>query len=245
MQICGTTVGSARAQAFAQFVGTLRTGKQTFQQRAQVEAGAADHDRKMAALRDLADRRACLPGILAGREGFAGIGNINQVMRNARAIFARRLGGPDFKVAIHSNRIAADDLSGESVRRARWRAQICRNAVGPRMTSSRGSGECGSIQRAPQGMVLPKRTNAMIRISSAITSNPTSFTRSRDFWRSYHSGVLECGSRADGRFGVHSAILLAGLLHIALLAGCNRSGSARPDTVREIRRAAAQRDSRR
>ena len=44
MEISGPSLVGARAQAFAQFVGTLRAGEQAFQQSAQVKAGAADHD---------------------------------------------------------------------------------------------------------------------------------------------------------------------------------------------------------
>ena len=59
--------------------------------------------------------------------------------------------------------------------------------------------------------------NAISRMTSAIISRPISFTRSRDFWRSYHSGVLELLVACGRQFGGHSAILLAGLLlHIAL-----------------------------
>ena len=60
-------------------------------------------------------RRACLPGILPCREGLIRIGNINQVMWNPAAIFLRRLGSPDLKVAINSNRVATYDLSRKSL----------------------------------------------------------------------------------------------------------------------------------
>jgi len=73
--------------------------------------------------------------------------------------------------------------------------------VGPRTTTRSGSGgvdDSVAIHRAPQGMVFPKRTNAMSRMSSASMSKPVSFTRSRDFCRSYHSGVRGCCSRAAG-----------------------------------------------
>src|SRR5208337_5102178 len=66
-------------------------------------------------------------------------------------------------------------------------------AVGPRMTTRSGSGgvfAAADIHRAPQGMVLPKRMKAISRIKSTITSRPISLMRSRDFWRSYHSGDL-------------------------------------------------------
>ena len=50
MEISGAAFAGTRAQAFAQFVGALRAGEQAFEQRAQVKAGAADHDGKMPAL---------------------------------------------------------------------------------------------------------------------------------------------------------------------------------------------------
>jgi len=36
-------------------------------------------------------------------------------MRNAGAVFARGLGGADFKVAVDGNRIATDDFAGKAV----------------------------------------------------------------------------------------------------------------------------------
>src|SRR5664279_4976513 len=95
-------------------------------------------------------------------------------------------------------------------------------AVGPRMTTSGRSSELFAemdIHRAPQGMVLPNRTNPMRRMSSAITSSPTSFTRSRDFWRSYQSGDLECGSRAVGGSALTAPFYSLDYCSISPLAG--------------------------
>src|ERR1017187_1376107 len=90
-------------------------------------------------------------------------------------------------------------------------------AVGPRMTTRSGStglDGCVAIHRAPQGMVLPKRTNAMSRITSASTSRPVNLTRSRDFWRSYHSGVRGCCSRDGGGPEATAPFYAPQLLHI-------------------------------
>ena len=165
---------SARPQALAKLVGTLRPGKQAFEQRAQIQASTADHDRQMTALRNLANRRPRLPGILAGGERLTRFGDIDQVMRNSAAIFARRLGSPDLEVAINRNRVATDNLAGELLRECNRECRLARSrrSENDDQQRIRRSGRCVAIHRAPQGMVLPKRTNAITRITNARTSNP-------------------------------------------------------------------------
>src|ERR1035438_60488 len=63
-------------------------------------------------------------------------------------------------------------------------------------------------------MVLPKRTKAITRITSARISRPVSFMRSRDFWRSYHSGVLGCCSHDIGGSEATAPFYAPELLHI-------------------------------
>src|SRR5271157_700042 len=110
MKIIRPDFVGARAQAVTKFVGALRAGEQTFEQGAQVKAGAAYHDWKTPPSCDLGQRRTRLARVLASRKGPAGLGDIDQVMRNAGPIVAWRLGSADFEVAIHSNRIATNNL---------------------------------------------------------------------------------------------------------------------------------------
>ena len=46
MQMIGTASRSTLAQALAQFLRALRPGEESFEQSAQVQSGAADHDRQ-------------------------------------------------------------------------------------------------------------------------------------------------------------------------------------------------------
>ena len=47
VKMIGATFRSALPQALAQFFGTLRAGKKSFEQRAQIKPGAADHNGQM------------------------------------------------------------------------------------------------------------------------------------------------------------------------------------------------------
>src|ERR1035437_8727637 len=60
--------------------------------------------------------------------------------------------------------------------------------VGPRITTRSGSDWIGGgvlIQRAPQGMVRPKRKNARARMKIARTRRPKTFARSRERYRAF------------------------------------------------------------
>src|SRR5664280_2526158 len=62
--------------------------------------------------------------------------------------------------------------------------------VGPRITTRRGSDWIGGrvlIQRAPQGMVRPKRKNARARMKTTRTRRPKTFARSRERYRAFQS----------------------------------------------------------
>ena len=113
MEISRAAFRRARSQPLSQLIGSLRTGKQAFQQSAQVKAGTANYDWKMFALCNFGQCRARLPRILPGGKPSVGSATSIRWCRNTGAVFARRLGRPDFKVAINSNRVATDDLAGE------------------------------------------------------------------------------------------------------------------------------------
>src|SRR5664279_4837020 len=96
--------------------------------------------------------------------------------------------------------------------------------VGPRMTTRSGSDWIGGgvlIQRAPQGMVRPKRKNARARMKITRTSTPKTLARSRERYRAFQSASC---SRASGTgFGAGcwpeftTSFYAWQLIHIALL----------------------------
>src|ERR1019366_2579590 len=95
--------------------------------------------------------------------------------------------------------------------------------VGPRITRS-GSDWVGGrvlIQRAPQGMVRPKRKNASARMKITRTSRPKTFVRSRERYRAFQSA--SCTRASESGFGtgcwpgVTAPFYAWPLFHIALL----------------------------
>ena len=59
-----------------------RPGKQSFQQRAQIETRAANYQRDTSSIGDLPQRGAPPSSIVAGREEFRRLDNIDQMMWN-------------------------------------------------------------------------------------------------------------------------------------------------------------------
>src|ERR1035437_250605 len=71
--------------------------------------------------------------------------------------------------------------------------------VGPRMTTRSGSDWVGGgvlIQRAPQGMVRPKRKNASARMKITRTRRPKTFARSRERYRACQSASCSRASES-------------------------------------------------
>src|ERR1039458_4791126 len=96
--------------------------------------------------------------------------------------------------------------------------------VGPRTTTRSGSDGIGAevpIQRAPQGMVRPKRKNARARMKSTRTSRPKTLARSRERYRAVQSAscsrASESGLGAGCWPGVTASFYAWQLIHIALL----------------------------
>ena len=87
--------------------------EQAFGQGAQVEAGSAGDDGQFAAAGNIAQGGAGLAAVFAGGEGLIGIGDVDEVMRNAGALFGAGLGGAEVHAAIDGNGIATDDFAVE------------------------------------------------------------------------------------------------------------------------------------
>src|SRR5947209_1392956 len=66
MKIVGSPAGCPLAKAIPQFLGSPGTGKESLEQRAQIEAGAADHNRQVMARADPFEHFPRLPGIFSG-----------------------------------------------------------------------------------------------------------------------------------------------------------------------------------
>lgn len=92
-------------------------------QRLVVQHRAAREQRRAAARGDLADQAQRVRAETRGRIRIGRIDDVDQVMRHARALVARRLRGADIHVAVDERRIDADDLDratrGERQRRGR------------------------------------------------------------------------------------------------------------------------------
>ena len=105
-------------KAITQSIGARRTGEETEQQRAQVEAGAAGDDGQMAPAGDVRDGNAGVSAIVAGRVAVVWRGDIDEVMRDLAALFERWLGRADLEIAIDGDGVAADHFSLEELREA-------------------------------------------------------------------------------------------------------------------------------
>lgn len=92
-------------------------------QRLVVQHRAAREQRRAAARGDLTDQAQRVGAETRGRIRVGRIDDVDQMVRHARALFARRLRGADIHVAVDERRIDADDLDraarGERQRRGR------------------------------------------------------------------------------------------------------------------------------
>jgi hypothetical protein len=89
------------------------------EQRLEVEHRAADEKRQRAARADLGNEPARVLDEERRRPGFGRIDDVDQVVRNERALGRARLRGADVHAAIDQRRIDADDLDRQPRREAR------------------------------------------------------------------------------------------------------------------------------
>ena len=95
-----------RAQGFV----APRPFGQAFEQRAQVETGAADDDRQRAARSDFPERAPGPHGVIPGRRHFLRVENIKEMVGHQPALSRRRFRGAEVKPAVKLQGIAIDDL---------------------------------------------------------------------------------------------------------------------------------------
>lgn len=116
----------AAIQLLAQRFIPWRTGKQTVEQPTHIKSGSPADDRETASIPDLAKTRAGAAGVFAGAEDFIGIGDIQQMMRNAAPGFRRHLCRTDVQTAIHLLGVTVDDLAVERKREFNGKSTLAR-----------------------------------------------------------------------------------------------------------------------
>src|ERR1019366_1031839 len=154
-------------------------------------------------------------------------------------------GGTDFEVAIHRNRIATDNLAGESLGERDSESGLAGSRRSEDDDEQRISGAgrlCRHSPRAPgNGLAEAHKSNEQNhKRQHQETRQLKALARFLALVPLRGSGLLLAGYR---RFRGHSAILRAAVTAYPLWRGCSRSGSATAGTVREIRRAGEQTDS--
>jgi hypothetical protein len=83
-------------------------------QRAVIKARTPDEDRQLAARVNVGDHRSGVSSIPRRGVLLGGIGNVDEVMRDAAPFSHRDLVGADVEASIHGGRVAVDDLAVES-----------------------------------------------------------------------------------------------------------------------------------
>ncbi len=94
---------------------TSRSGEEAFCKRAEVEAGSAGDDGELSAAGDFAEGGAGAAAVFAGSKWLVGIGDIDEVMRDAGALCESGLGGADIHAAIDGDGIATHNLAVEAL----------------------------------------------------------------------------------------------------------------------------------
>jgi hypothetical protein len=113
VQAAGAT-SLASLQIRADTLVSARTGEQTLQKGAQVEARASDDERDASSMGDGTQRLAGSRGVVAGSEEFGGLDDIDQVMWNAAPLFQCQFGGTDIEVPVYLQRVATYYLAGKA-----------------------------------------------------------------------------------------------------------------------------------
>ena len=115
MQPGSAVAWRVRCESGAEFGLAGGAGKESFGEGAEVEAGSAGDDGEAAAGGDLARGRRGQPAVVAGGEGLIGVGNVDEVVRQAGAFVRGGLGGAEVHAAIDGDRVATDDFAGEAL----------------------------------------------------------------------------------------------------------------------------------
>jgi hypothetical protein len=107
------TLGAV-AEALTQVFVTGGAGEEAISQSAEVEAGSAGDDGEFSAAGNFAEGSSGLPAVVAGGEGLVGVGDVDEVMRDAGALFGCGFGAAEIHAAIDGDGIATDDFAVEA-----------------------------------------------------------------------------------------------------------------------------------
>jgi hypothetical protein len=105
----------AVAEALTQVFVTSGAGEEAICKCAEIEAGSTGDDGEFVAVGNFAQGCAGLPAVVAGGEGLVGVGDVDEVMRDAGALFGCGFGGAEVHAAIDGDGIATDDFSVEAL----------------------------------------------------------------------------------------------------------------------------------
>ena len=115
MQVRRAPLLAQVAQAPTYLLRAWRSGEETIEQRAQVEAGPADHNRQPATLFDLAKHGAGLASIVPRGTRLSGRENIEKMMGSASAVFGAGLGCANLEFTVERHRVAIHDLAAKAL----------------------------------------------------------------------------------------------------------------------------------
>src|SRR5260370_4928308 len=111
MQVTGPALRGALSQALTPVFGPWRSGKKALKQGAEIKASAPNDDRQVMASADLVNGPARQAGIVSGCELLRGRDNVNQVVRDAPALFRSWFGRAHVELAVYADRVATANLS--------------------------------------------------------------------------------------------------------------------------------------
>ena len=125
MERAGAVLGEFRLQALADRL--VRAGKVEFAERGpDVEAGAADEDRDLAALLQVGEHGVDEVLVLRDARGLGDVPDVEQMVRDAPALGLRELGGADVHARIQLHGVGVDDLAVEFQRQVHGQVRLAR-----------------------------------------------------------------------------------------------------------------------
>jgi len=110
MEIPRSSTAGLLPESGSQLIRTLGAREKTFDESAQIEAGASHYDGQMAARVDFTKDLSGHPRILTRRDTAFRIYAVEQMVGNTRAFGRRRLRRTDLKFAVQSDRIAVHNF---------------------------------------------------------------------------------------------------------------------------------------
>ena len=114
VQPLGLVPFGAAAEAAAEVFTTGRAREEAFGEGAEIEACSAGDDGEFVARGDVAEGGASAARVFSSGEGLVGVDDVDEVMRDAGALFGGGLGGAQVHAAVDSDGVAGDDFALEA-----------------------------------------------------------------------------------------------------------------------------------